>query len=196
VVAITSALPREGKTMTSLCLTRALAQSGANTLIIDCDTRRSSMTQMLGRPEAGLVEVLQGKTPVEKALMHDPRTNAWVLPSAGRGAAPQDLLTAPKLDELLESLKQQFDYIILDTPPILAVADARILAAKADATLMIVEWNKTPARATASAVELLNEAGANVVGAALNKVDVRAQARYGLGDSIYSYKSANEYFAN
>ena len=84
--------------------------------------------------------------------------------------------------------------MILDTPPILGVADARILAAKADRVLYLVQWNKTPLRAAQAAVDILQECGANVVGALLTKVNVKGQARYGYGDSSDYYGYFKNYY--
>ena len=197
VIALTSALPREGKSTTSLCLARALAISGSKVLLVDCDARRSGLNALVGRPERGLGELLEGAARPVDVIMPDPRSGAWILPW-GRRANPKDLITQPTLDEVLANLRNEFDYIILDTPPVLAVADSRVVAAKADIALMIVEWNRTPARAAAAAVDLLQSAGANLVGVALNKVDVRLQSHYGYGDSVYDYGPAvvHQYFAN
>lgn len=197
VIALTSALPREGKSTSSLCLARALAMSGSKVLLVDCDARRSGLNALVGQPERGLGELLEGRARPVDVIVPDPRTGAWVLPW-GRRANPQDLITQPALDETLERLRGEFDYIVLDTPPVLAVADARVVAARADITLMLVEWNRTPARAAAAAVDLLQSAGANLVGVALNKVDVRLQSQYGAGDSVYDYGPAvaRQYFAS
>jgi succinoglycan biosynthesis transport protein ExoP len=117
----------------------------------------------------------------------------WVLPAAGK-SIPYDLFSNPETDDVLRDLANRFDYVILDAPPILGVADARILAGKADRVLYLVQWNKTPLRAAQSAVDILNECGANVVGALLTKVNVKGQARYGYGDSSDYYGYFKNYY--
>lgn len=191
--AITSAVPREGKSLTSLCLARTLALSGARVLLVDCDLRQRGVSKLMGERDVGVVEVVEQGLAVSAALIHDAKTNLFILPASGK-SVPHDLFSDPRTDALLRNLANQFDYVILDTPPILGVADARILAAKADLVLYIVQWNKTPLRAAQSAVEILHDCGANVAGALLTKVDVKGQARYGYGDSSDYYGYFKNYY--
>jgi capsular exopolysaccharide synthesis family protein len=194
VIAVTSALPREGKSTTALGLARALATSGSRVLLIDCDFRRSALNAMIGDPQIGLADVLEGKVKIAEVIIRDPRTSALILPW-GRAPGAKELMSSSVFDEGLAALRDRFDHVILDTPPVLAVADARLIAAKADVTLMVSEWNKTPSRAASTAVDLLRSAGANLIGVALTKVDVRLHAHYGYGDSPYAYKSVQAYQA-
>jgi capsular exopolysaccharide synthesis family protein len=193
LLAVTSAVPREGKSLTSFCLARTLALGGARVCLVDCDLRQRGVTKLLGPREVGLVEVVQDKVPLSEALVHDPKSNMFVLPAAGK-SIPYDLFSNPDTDDVLRDLANRFDYVILDAPPILGVADARILAAKADRVLYLVQWNKTPLRAAQSAVDILNECGANVVGGLLTKVNVKGQARYGYGDSSDYYGYFKNYY--
>ncbi len=192
-IAITSAVPREGKSLTSFCLARTLALSGHNVVLVDCDLRQRGATKLSGPRDVGLVEVVQDDVPLADALVRDEKSNCWVLPACGK-SLPYDLFTNPKTDAVLEELKQRFDYVILDAPPILGVADARILAGKADRVLYLVQWNKTPLRAAQSAVDILQACGANVVGALLTKVNVKGQANYGYGDSSDYYGYFKNYY--
>lgn len=193
LIALTSAVPREGKSLTSFCLARTLALSGARVVLVDCDLRQRGATKLIGPRDVGLVEVVQDKVPLHEALVHDPKSNCFILPAAGK-SVPYDLFSNPDTDEVLRELSNQFDYVILDAPPILGVADARILAAKADRVLYLVQWNKTPLRAAQSAVDILQECGANVAGALLTKVNVKGQARYGYGDSSDYYGYFKNYY--
>lgn len=193
LIAITSAVPREGKSLTSFCLARTLALSGSRVALVDCDLRQRGVTKLIGARDVGLVEVVQDKVPLSEALVHDPKTNLFILPAAGK-SVPYDLFSNPETDNVLRELANQFDYVILDAPPILGVADARILAAKADRVLYLVQWNKTPLRAAQSAVDILQECGATVAGALLTKVNVKGQARYGYGDSSDYYGYFKNYY--
>lgn len=193
LIAVTSAVPREGKSLTSFCLARTLALSGARVVLVDCDLRQRGTTKLSGHQEVGLVEVVQDKVPLADALILDPQSNCFILPAAGK-SVPYDLFSNPETDEVLRKLCEQFDYVILDAPPILGVADARILAAKADRVLYLVQWNKTPLRAAQSAIDILQECGANVAGALLTKVNVKDQARYGYGDSSDYYGYFKNYY--
>jgi succinoglycan biosynthesis transport protein ExoP len=194
VIAVTSALPREGKSTTALGLTRALATSGARVILIDCDFRRSALNNMIGNPQRGLADVLDGKAKMSDVIIKDPRTSALILPW-GRSPGAKEMMSTAVFEEGLAALRERFDHIVIDTPPVLAVADARLIAAKADVALMVSEWNKTPSRAAAAAVELLRAAGVNLAGVALNKVDVRLHAQYGYGDTPYAYKAVQAYHA-
>lgn len=191
--AITSAVPREGKSLTSLCLARTLALSGARVALVDCDLRQRGVSKLIGDRDIGLVEVVEQGVSVREAMVHDAKTNLFILPASGK-SVPHDLFSDPRTDAVLRGLANQFDYVILDTPPILGVADARILSAKADRVLYVVQWNKTPLRAAQSAVEILHDCGANVAGALLTKVDVKGQARYGYGDSSDYYGYFKNYY--
>jgi succinoglycan biosynthesis transport protein ExoP len=192
-IAITSAVPREGKSLTSFCLARTLALSGSKVVLVDCDLRQRGTTKLSGPTEVGLVEVVQDDVPVDEALVRDEKSNCWILPAAGK-SLPYDLFSNPKTDAVIKALAERFDYVILDAPPILGVADARILAAKADRVLYLVQWNKTPLRAAQSAVDMLQECGANVAGALLTKVNVKGQATYGYGDSSDYYGYFKNYY--
>lgn len=194
VIAVTSALPREGKSTTALGLTRAFATSGSRVLLVDCDFRRSALNAMIGDPQRGLGDVLEGEAKIGDVIIQDPRTSALILPW-GRQPGAKELMSAMIFEEALAALKEKFDHVVIDTPPVLAVADSRLIAAKADVALMVTEWDKTPSRAAAAAVELLRGAGVKLMGVALTKVDVRLHSHYGYGDTPYAYKAVQAYYA-
>lgn len=196
VVAITSALPGEGKTTTSLCLARTVAMGGSKVVLLDCDLRRRNVNRLLEiEPEVGLVEVLAGSATLEQALVHDAPSGAWILPLARSAFTPKDLFSTSVMEGLLEQLKHHFELIILDTAPVLPVADTRVLAPKADAVLCLARWKQTPRKAIEAALQYLERAHAHVVGTALTQVNVKQQARYGYGDPGYYYRSYKKYYA-
>ena len=194
IIAITSAVPREGKSMTSLCLARTMALTGSSVVLVDCDLRQRGVTKLIGDSDVGIREVVENNLPLQQALIKDVKTNAWILPAARRRAIPQDLFGRPKTDELLHILTEKFDYVILDTPPLLGMADARLLVAKADRVLYVVQWNKTPTATARAAIEILKECGARMVGTLLTRVNVRQQARYGYGDGSDYFHSYRRYY--
>ncbi len=193
LIALTSAVPREGKSVTSLCLARTLALSGSRVALVDCDLRQRGVSKLIGDRETGLVEVVKGEARLRDALVRDDKTDLIILPASGK-SVPFDLFTDPAADEVFRQLANQFEYVILDLPPVLGVADARILAAKADRVLYVVHWNKTPLRTAQSAIDILQECGASVAGALLTRVNVRGQARYGYGDSSDYYAYFKNYY--
>jgi succinoglycan biosynthesis transport protein ExoP len=197
IIAITSSLPREGKSVTSLCLAQTMAQTGASVVVVDCDVRRHGLTGLVpeaGDAKVGIVEVVRDDVSLDDALILDPRSGAWVLPVAAYERIPEDLFGTNKIDKLLRALAQRFDHVILDAPPLLGVADARIIATKADTVLFVVRWNKTPASTVMAASDILRQCRAKVAGAVLSQVNIRQQARFGYGDSSDYFSSYKHYY--
>lgn len=195
LIAVTSTLPGEGKTTTAVCLARSAAQAGQRVVIVDCDLRRRAVNRLFGiEPAAGLLEVLNGTATLEAALHHDVTSGAYVLPLTQSDFTPKDVFSSQAMDNLLASLGQSFDLVILDTAPVLAVADTRILAAKADTVVFLTRWRATPQKAITNSLKLLDQAGAHVAGVALVQVDMKAQARYGYGDAGYYYGAYKSYY--
>lgn len=179
VVAITSAVPDEGKTTVSLCLSRVSALSGQRVLLIDCDLRRRSVKDVLGiEPPKGLLQVLSGEASWRQAVHVDEVSGMHVLPLTEAGFTPKDIFGADDMSRLLNELRSHYDLIILDCAPVLAVAETRVVVAKADCAVVVARWQKTPIRAVRSALQQLQSAGANVRGVALNCVDRRVPGYY------------------
>lgn len=196
VITLTSALPAEGKTTTALCLARVAAQSGLRVVLVDCDLRRRNVNRTLGfEPTTGLVEVLNGSSPLEDTLRIDEPSGARILPLAKNSFTPKDVFGTPAMDDLIARLRRNFDLVILDTAPVLAVSDTRLIAAKADTVVFLARWRKTPEKAINAALKLLEQSGAHVAGVGLTQVDMKAQARYGYGDAGYYYAEYKKYYA-
>jgi succinoglycan biosynthesis transport protein ExoP len=194
VVLVTSSLPGEGKTTTSVCLGRVAAMGAAKTVIIDCDLRRRSLDRVLGRKaDIGLLEVLDGQAPLDDALVYDEGSEAYFLPLGAKTEAHRDVFNSAAMDNLLKTLRERFDLIVLDASPVLALADARVLAQRADATLLIACWRKTPRRVIQAALRELHAVGANLAGIALTQVDARQDRRAGYGSGYYM--AYEEYFS-
>ncbi len=100
------------------------------------------------------------------------------------------------MDRLLEELKRRFEVVVLDTAPVLPVADTRVLAPKADVTVFLAQWRKTPRKAVQNAIQQLESVGAYVVGIGLTQVDMKEQARSGYGDAGYYYRAYKQYYSN
>jgi capsular exopolysaccharide synthesis family protein len=197
-IAVTSSVPREGKSLTSLCLARTLAMAGSRVVLVDCDMRQRGVTKLVGDTDIGLAEVIEGKNTLSEAMVPDAKSSAWILPSTS-ATSPEhhDIFGRPNVDEIFQELRDSFDYVILDTPPVLGVADARVVSARADQVLYVVRWSKTPRRAAQSGLDILQESGANVAGVLLSRVNVKKQAAYGYGDSSdYFHYFRNYYIAN
>ncbi len=195
-VALTSALPGEGKTTTAISMARSAALSGASCILIDCDVRRAASARALElRPEKGLVELLRGEATLQEVLVRDTLSNAVFLPIAAPRSDADDLVSTPAMLRLISELKKQYQFVFLDTGPVLAVADTRVLASAVDVTVVLTHWRKTPRKATAAAIRLLNDVDAFVAGVVLTQVNLKEQAKSGYGDATYYYEHYRHYYA-
>ncbi|MCI3132728.1 GumC family protein [Phenylobacterium aquaticum] len=197
IVAVTSSLPGEGKTTTSVCLARSSALQGLRTVIVDCDLRRRTVNRLLKtEPVIGLLEVLSGEHTLDEALTFDEASGASFLPLAKSNFTPKDVFGTVAMDRLLEQLRSRYDLVILDTAPLLPIADTRVLAPKADAVVFLARWRKTPQHAIEAAFRLLQGSGAHLAGVALTQVDMKQQAKYGYGDPGYYYAEYKKYYVS
>ena len=197
VLGVTSALPQEGKTTSSVCLGRVLAMGRSRVMMIDCDLRRRSLTEALQQNAAiGLIEVLEGRATLEEATVVDEQTGAHVLPLAANAQLAKAPFASEAFDTLLARLRENYDVIILDTAPVLAVADTRVLAPKVDALIMLVRWRETPAKAARAAIQMLESVGARVTGVSLSLVNLKAQAQSRYGDAGTYYAKVASYYAS
>ena len=193
---ITSSLPGEGKSTTAVALARSAALAGQKVIIVDCDLRLRSVHRLFGLdPQVGLLEVLNGQASLDEAMATDPASGAHVLPLSHTPFTQHDVFQSPALDHLLARLRAEFDLVILDTAPVLAVAETRVLASKVDAVVFLARWRRTPLGAIDNALGILQQSGAHVAGVALAQVDMRAQARHGYGDTAFYYRAYKTYYA-
>jgi capsular exopolysaccharide synthesis family protein len=193
-LAVTSPLSGEGKTTTSVCLGETSSLQGARTIVVDCDLRRRSLQKFMHQgPAVGLVEVVHGDAQLEDAIVVDDLTGVHYLPLSHGKLTASDIFGSAAMDSLLDQLRNRYDFIILDTAPLLALADTRILAAKSDSVVLLCGWRTTPEDALKSAIRLLKASGAPLAGVSLTRVDVRKQAAHGYGDSAYYYREASSY---
>jgi receptor protein-tyrosine kinase len=171
VLLLTSTLPGEGKSLTSVNLALALASAESRVLVIDGDLRRPVLSTLLGtRRTPGLSEVLTGVAKVEHAIQRVPGTRLSLLPSGTPVRRnPADLLATTALRDLLTSLRARYDHIILDTPPGGAIADALILSPLADGVLVVARSGKVTKAALVHVLERLVNARAFVLGVVLNR---------------------------
>ena len=175
---ITSAQTGEGKTTTALNLTQALARRKGPILIMDCDLRRGGVARALGiNNDAGVSTVLSGQHDISQVVQrYDVDPNFWVLPS---GPAPRnavELLASQNMLILLEKLAKYFGYVIIDSPPVLAVTDATILSSLVDGVLLVAASGTTARGGLIRTRKILAAAGARVLGVAVNKLDPRSPA--------------------
>ena len=175
VIAITSAVAGEGKTVTAvnLALTAARANVDRRILLIDADLRRSHVADTLGlRARPGLFELLCGDAETKEAVRRFKSTSLAVLPSGGSAEEPTQILAGNRMKRLMELVRDAFDEVYLDVPPVLPFADAAILGCQADGVLVVIRANATSMRQVNQAIEQL--AGAPMVGCLLNAAELSA----------------------
>jgi succinoglycan biosynthesis transport protein ExoP len=197
VIAITSTLPGEGKTIFAASFARLLAQSGSRVLLIDADMRRPRMHSLLGldKDRPGLAAVLAGEAALDAALQKD-TSGAHVIIAHSKTPNPQDLLASKQMERLLTAARQNYDTIIIDTPPVSAVADAAVVAKLADTTVYIVRWVSTPREVVAEGIRQLQNFNVKLAGVVLTQVDLNEQKQYGYGDYGYYYGKYKDYYTN
>ena len=179
VLVVTSAVPGEGKTMTSTNLAVALAQTGRTVLIIDADLRRPRVASTLGvDPAIGLTTALVGKTQIEDAIqVHEP-SGLHVLASGAKPPNPTEILQSRVTHDLIRRLRQSYDMIIIDAPPLLPVADASVLSNLADGSILVIRHGQTTRDQIKEAVNRVNQVGGRLYGVVVNMVAKRAIGSY------------------
>jgi len=193
IVMSTSSVPGEGKTMLTLALARNMASMGKKVLAIEGDIRKRTFGEyfdLQGRP--GLLSVLSGKLPLAEAAMNIEMLDADILPGELSSANAADIFSSERFATFLEELRGVYDTIIIDTPPVLAVSDARVIGQLADAILYSVKWDSTPRARVREGIQMFETVNARLSGLVLTQVDVRKMARYGYG-SGYGYGGGQGY---
>ena len=177
-IVVTSSLIGEGKSTVVGNLAYSLNQDGSRVLVIDCDLRKPSIHEnFLLSNEKGLTDILVGKSDL-KSVTKKIEESLFLITAGTIPPNPAEILGSSAMEDLIEELSTNFDYIILDTPPILPVSDTLLLASKADATLIVVKARKTKEKIVKESYSKLVEARANVIGTILNESDKSLDNKY------------------
>jgi len=189
VIMVTSALPQEGKTTTSINTAVVLAQKGVRVLLIDADLRRPSIHKTLGMgPHSGLSNVLTGSATLEDTITQTAiLPNLFVLPAGTPPPNPAELLASSNMRDVLNQLREQYDHVVVDTPPSLSVTDAVVLSPRADAVVLVIRSGQTTKQALRRSRNTLLQVNAKVVGVLLNAVDLSSP------DYYYYYEYRGKY---
>lgn len=184
VLLVTSAAPGEGKSTVAANIAMALAMNGKKVLLMDCDIRNPSVGGMLGlRPGKGVCELLKGETTLDEVFQYDKAHSLYVLPGGKPYANASEILDAPQMAQLLASVRELVDYVILDTAPVGMLTDTAVLAELADGALFVVKQDYAPIPHLVDAAEQLAESRIPLLGCILNG----ATATLGsYGQSYYS----------
>lgn len=193
VFMITSSTAQEGKSFTSLNLALALAHNGHKVLLVDADLRRGTLSRVINQYSGiGLSQILLGKTDRElyRPLPSVPGLN--FMPAGAPPPCPSELLGSPKMVAMIESWRQQFDFVLFDTPPLLPVTDAAVLTPNVDAVIVVVRFGVTNRQSVIRTIRVLRDVRAKRLGVLVNAMDVHSQDYYHYSGS-YGYE---EYHAS
>lgn len=183
-IVVTSSEQGEGKSTTAGNLALSMAQGEKKVILIDCDLRKPSLHKKFQISNlVGLSDVIVGKSDLASAV-HRYNKNLVILPSGKIPPNPSEMLSSKTMTKLLETLKEGFDYIIIDTPPVQAVTDSQILSVKADGTILVVKSERTKKESVQNAIDLLKKVNANIIGTVLNGIDASRNKYY----YYYEYK--------
>ena len=181
VVGICSSLPNEGKSTVATNLAQLTAMSGVRTVLVDCDLRNPSLSRTLA-PDAkvGILEVLAGTATLEQALRRDPVTNLAFIPIVmeTRLAHTSEILPSEQMKKVFDMLKQRFDYVIVDFPPLAPVVDVRATAHLIDFYIFVVEWGRTKIDVAQHALTSARGVYDQTLGVVLNKANMQAFSKY------------------
>lgn len=180
VIALTSPQASEGKSTTAIALGRSQALRGRRVLVVDCDLQRPTFHQRFGFGQfgPGLVEVLRGEASMAECLVDDPLTPARFLP-AGEIVEPGQSIAFDQLEALIAEARKHFDLVVLDLPPVLQVAEARVIAAVSDGVVLLTRWKHTSRQAIEFAITMLVRSGNAVLGLVLTEVPASSEIMMG-----------------
>lgn len=194
-VLFSSAESNEGKTTTAVSFGRLIAKGGKKVVIVDADLRRPSIGRFLDKPvKPGLVEVLLGDAALEEVLHLDEPSGAYIITAGKFAPNAADVINSEHMRKLLDQLALTHDMVILDSPPVRAVSDARVLASLVDRVVFCVRWASTRRETVVSAMRQVAASGGAFAGVVLCMVDVKKHAEYGFGDSGYYHGQTRKYY--
>ena len=189
-ILVTSPAPNDGKSTFASNLAIAMAQQGKRVLLVDADFRKSVQHRIFEtRPGIGLSSVLAGHEPLEKAIQSTGISGLDILPAGPQPGNPSEILNSQSFNEVLEELSVRYEHVVLDSPPVMAVADARILSAMCSVTILVLRAQHSTRKAAVPARRALQSVGAVIMGVVVNDVP-RARDRYGEFGSYSGYRAA------
>lgn len=178
VIVVTSSFPEEGKSTTAGNLAISMSDTEKKVLLIDCDIRKPSLHKKFKISNSkGLTELIMGKSSFDE-VSYKYNENLTVITSGSKVPNPSELLASEVMNIFLQEARENFDYVVIDTPPVQLVTDAQILSSKADGTLLVVKAESTKKNQVASSVGLLRKVNATVMGTVLNAVKNTVEKKY------------------
>jgi len=190
-IVVTSSKSKEGKSSIASNLAYSFAESGKNVLLIDCDLRKPMIHRNFNMSNLkGLTNILIGeKSFSEVVSIHEKRKELHILPSGPLPPNPAELLGSKRMKDFIETVRNDYDIVIFDTPPIGLVTDSAIISTIADGTIIVINVGETEIELAQHSVDLLKKVNANIIGVVLNKIPVKNNKYYG-----YSYLQYEDYY--
>ena len=187
LIMATSANPKEGKTSVVMNLGAALAEMGRRVIVVEADLRRPVLGKFLAeQPGKGTTDVIMGTATLEEVVVTTDNENLFVLMSGPKPPNPAELVSSQAMQELLDRLKEEYDYIVVDAPPVLAVSDAIAMAPMMDGVLLVASHGIADRDAARHTVELLGKVETRILGVVINNVEMAGRYGYGYRYGYYS----------
>ncbi|MGB0712069.1 MAG: GumC family protein [Gammaproteobacteria bacterium] len=194
-VAVTSALASEGKSTLTLWLAQTAVSQGRRVIIVDCDLRKPKVHEMFGFDGAlGITDVIAGDLSLASAIKKDKDSGVDVLTGKPVHGSALELLASKAFSRILEVLAKNYDLVLLDAPPVLAVSDVRVLSPLVDTTLFVMQWNRVDPRTAQTALRQFTATGGKLMGVVVSQVNTRKHGGYGYGDYGQYYGKGNGYY--
>jgi succinoglycan biosynthesis transport protein ExoP len=191
VILLTSGTTGEAKSTLALSLARLAARAGQRTVLIDADMRRPTIASLMKlQPAKGLEDLLSSQATLAEVIVKDEATGLEIIPSGTGASQPQDLLSGPRMSELVHGLRQGHDLVIIDSPPVTFVSDAVIMSGLADFTLFLIRWESTPRETAQAGLMQLRRSGTGAVGVVMTRARLRRHEAYGYGTDTGYYGTA------
>ncbi|MFN3231031.1 MAG: GumC family protein [Alphaproteobacteria bacterium] len=185
-IAVASTQPAEGKTTTAMALAATAASMDKRVVLMDCDLRRPSIhEELLQDRSPGIVDVLAQQHPLDDVIRHEDRLGFDFICAGQPVQNALGLIESQRFRQVLNELRDKYDLVVIDTPPMLAVTDARVLVDRCDATLFAVRWGKTPKSTVIDGLKRLEDTAAKVAGAVLTRADYSRLSSYQYGTTYY-----------
>jgi len=189
-IAFSSSMPMEGKTVTVANMAVALSQLNKSVVVLDADLRKPRLHTIFKiKNGKGLSSYLTGKYSLDETVQKTHVENVWLMPSGPVPPNPAELLESDKMKLLLDGIKKEIDFVLLDTPPVLAVVDSLIISALVDCMVLVVQPGKTTRKPFLAAIEQLRQSKANIIGVVFNKSDVHTTQNYDKSSYYRNYYS-------
>lgn len=194
VIMSTSSIPGEGKTTQAISLATNFAGLGKSVLLIECDIRRRTFTRYFKNvPDGGIVTALARERPLNEIVFHDPELDVDVLMGEKSAVNAADLFSSDRFHEFIRNARNSYDIVLIDTPPVLVVPDARVIGQSVDAILYSVAWDRTAKGQIDEGIRQLATAKLKITGFVLSQIDPKGMARYGYGGRYSAYGAYAKY---